>query len=383
MDSSVRERLAALTADQRHRLKERLAPSARRTDNTDLRFSLFFFGHRNPSENGLYDLVFESATIADARGLWAVWTPERHFNEFGGAFPEPAILAAAIAARTKRLRVRAGSVVLPVNDTARVVERWSVVDHISGGRAGVSFASGWHPADFALARKPYEQRHESFAHQLSEFELLWKGGTTTIGEPSDDSDPVRIYPKPVQAMLPIWITCSRAQEPWRLAARLGHNVLTGLMEQSIDELETSIKLYRSELHRHGHDPAARQVTLMMHTYVGADDEDCRAVAGGALSSYLGAHIKFYETMVVRREFGIAPNLLTSADRLALVDRGLARYLDYSSLVGTLEECVARSRKLLTIGVDEIAALVDFGLPDAKVLEGVGRLADLAAVYARR
>jgi alkanesulfonate monooxygenase SsuD/methylene tetrahydromethanopterin reductase-like flavin-dependent oxidoreductase (luciferase family) len=66
------------------------------------------------------------------------------------------VTGAAIAAVTSRIAIRAGSVVLPLNDPVLVAEEWSVVDNISGGRAGISFASGWHVDDFALAPQAYD-----------------------------------------------------------------------------------------------------------------------------------------------------------------------------------------------------------------------------------
>src|SRR5688572_26412762 len=126
-----------------------------------IRFSLFFFsdgGAKSPSET--YELLLESARFADRHGFEAVWTPERHFQDFGGLYPNPAVLAAALAAATEKIGVRAGSVVLPLHDPLRMVEEWAVVDRLSGGRAGVSFASGWHPTDFALRPEGYSDRRE-------------------------------------------------------------------------------------------------------------------------------------------------------------------------------------------------------------------------------
>ena len=69
-------------------------------------------------------------------GFKAVWTPERHFHAFGGLYPNPAVTSAAVAAITTRVRVRAGSVVLPLHNPIRVAEEWAVVDNLSQGRVG-------------------------------------------------------------------------------------------------------------------------------------------------------------------------------------------------------------------------------------------------------
>ena len=92
-----------------------------------------------------------------------MWVPERHFHPLGGLFPNPAVVAAAVAARTTRIAVRAGSVVLPLHHVARVAEEWAAVDALSNGRVGISLASGWNRADFVL-RSPNRMIYGSSVH---------------------------------------------------------------------------------------------------------------------------------------------------------------------------------------------------------------------------
>src|SRR5690349_21853291 len=91
------------------------------TADHNLQLSLFFFGADagTTAAPGKYNLLLESAKVADAGGLAAVWVPERHFQRFGGLFGSPSVAAAAIAATTSRIRVRAGSVVLPLQNALR------------------------------------------------------------------------------------------------------------------------------------------------------------------------------------------------------------------------------------------------------------------------
>ena len=114
--------------------------------------SLFYFSS-DESTGGAerYRLLTEGAVFADRHGFEAVWTPERHFHAFGGLYPNPAITSAAIAALTDRVKIRAGSLVLPLHHPVRAAEDWSLVDNLSNGRVGIAFASGWHPNDFVLA----------------------------------------------------------------------------------------------------------------------------------------------------------------------------------------------------------------------------------------
>lgn len=374
--ADLQARLAALSPEKRRRLRASLERRGSSAPDPGLKLSIFFFSDRGSESGPLYDMLLSCARIADQGGLYAVWTPERHFNEFGGPYPEPSLLGAALAMATRRIRIRAGSVVLPLNDTIRVAERWSVVDNLSGGRVGIALASGWHPDDFVLSRAPYQARHQQLAEQHEVLERLWR--LERVALPGPDGKPVdlRIYPAPVQPRLPIWFTTSKQRETWLLAARRGGNVLTGLLEQSVDQVAEHIAAYRAERERAGHDPAAGQVTLMLHSYVSAPGEDAEETVVGPLGDYLRSHMRFYETMMRKKDLGVDVDSLTEEDKAELVQRGVRRYVEQSSLIGDPARCRETMRRLRAVGVDELACLINFGLPDAIVTAGVERLAAL-------
>src|SRR5437667_11324855 len=95
-------------------------------------FSLLYFASDEGQDVGnRYRLLLEGAKFADQHGFDAVWTPERHFHAFGGLYPNPSVTSAAVAAVTGRIKIRAGSVVLPLQNPIRVAEEWSVVDNLS------------------------------------------------------------------------------------------------------------------------------------------------------------------------------------------------------------------------------------------------------------
>ncbi|MFD4433773.1 LLM class flavin-dependent oxidoreductase, partial [Nocardia sp. NPDC058497] len=104
--------------------------------------SLFFFASNSADARANYALLVDAVKFADANGFAAVWTPERHFHSFGGAYPNPAVTSAGLATITNNIRIRAGSVVEKLKDKMRIAEEWYVVDTMSNGRNGVEFASG-------------------------------------------------------------------------------------------------------------------------------------------------------------------------------------------------------------------------------------------------
>src|SRR5437868_8626322 len=170
-----------------------------------LKFSLFYFADAAPGKVDFkYKLYLEGAKFADEHGFEAIWTPERHFHENGGLYPNPSVLSAALATTTKHVKLRAGSVALPLHHPLRVAEEWSVVDNLSGGRVGVSFTSGWQPDDFVLAPENFAARKEVMMRQIDIVRRLWRGEPICAAGPLGKDVQVQILPHPLQPELPIW-----------------------------------------------------------------------------------------------------------------------------------------------------------------------------------
>src|SRR5215470_2333288 len=129
-------------------------------------FSIFFFSSYKVRSDNKYKLLLEATQYADRRGFSAVWTPERHFHEFGGLYPNPSVTSAALAMVTRQVQIRSGSVVAPLHSPIRIAEEWSVVDNLSNGRVAISFASGWMPEDFTVNPATYANRKEIMLQNL-------------------------------------------------------------------------------------------------------------------------------------------------------------------------------------------------------------------------
>jgi natural product biosynthesis luciferase-like monooxygenase protein len=328
-------------------------------------FSLFYFSSNEAefSENK-YRLLIEGAKFADTHDFTAVWLPERHFHPFGGLYPNPSVLAAALAMVTERVRLRAGSVVLPMHNPVRVVEEWAVVDNLSGGRVDLSLAAGWNPNDFVLAPGSFEDRYELLFSGLETIRLLWGGGTVELPGGLGQSVPVRVYPQPRQPALATWITCSGGRARFVQAGEHGANVLTALLFQGVAELADKIAAYRKARARCGHDPAAGHVTLMLHTFVGEDLEDVRRTVRVPFIEYLESSMDLWWRGRKRLK-DLAPK-----EREELLDRAFERYFQSSALFGTPETCAAFVTSLQEAGVGEIACLIDFGVDLDTTMRGL-------------
>lgn len=204
---------------------------ARAEKNID--FSLFFFANDiGDKADDKYRLLVEGAKFADTHELTAVWTPERHFDTFGGRYPNPTIAAAVLAGVTRNIGLRAGSCVLPLHNPVRLVEDWSVIDNVSHGRVGIGIAAGFHPRDFTLAPDVYAQRQEKMLADAATIRALWRGESVQLRGGTGELESVSIRPLPVQAEVPLWLTTTGNIHSFRRAGELGINVLTHLLGQT-------------------------------------------------------------------------------------------------------------------------------------------------------
>jgi natural product biosynthesis luciferase-like monooxygenase protein len=338
-----------------------------------MEFSFFFFGDESGAKSGArYGLLLESARFADRSGFAAVWTPERHFHPFGGDFPNPAVTGAAVAAVTKRIGIRAGSVVAPLHHVLRIAEEWSVVDGISEGRAGVSLASGWNPADFVLRPDMYEDRGRSVVESVHTLRGLWRGEPYPIQGRTEE---LKVFPATVRGEIPLWLTTSGNPETYRSAARAGVGVLTHLAQQTLPELTARIGEYRREFVACGH-LGRPHVVLMLHTYLADEREAVEARVREPLQRYLASAMELFHSP------GSEGGVLSPARALMAVRPAVQRYLrGEAGLFGSVDEAEERVRTFQKAGVDEIACLIDFGVAKDLVLAGLEELAKLRLRFA--
>lgn len=356
--------------------------------DTPMDFGLFYFsssqGDARPGET--YKLLLEGAKFADTNGFQSVWTPERHFHEFGGIFPNPAVTTAALATITENVALRAGSVVLPMHNPIRVAEDWSVLDQLSNGRVGLSFASGWHANDFALMPENYERRREIMVESIDTVFKLWAGEEVEVANGEGDMIKVSTFPRPIQDRPPIWIASAGNIETFKSAGRLGANILTNMLGQDLEDLRTKLAAYREARAEAGFEGPG-QVSLMLHTYVCDDTKKAREIAREPFCNYLQSSFDlvkvapwmfpaFKRPSLDGGEAQLDTSQFTDEDIAALMDHAFDRYFETAGLFGSPEHALGMVEKLKEIGVNEIACLVDFGIDSDTVIENLPYLNQL-------
>ena len=342
---------------------------------------MFFFSAEQPGATNKYQLLLDAARFADERNFCSVWVPERHFHKFGGIFPNPSVISAALAVSTRNIQIRAGSLISPLHDPIRIAEEWSVVDNLSNGRAAISFGSGWNINDFVFFPERYATRQKVMYEQVQTLKELWAGGQIVRRNSAGKDVEVKIYPEPVQKELPIWITSSGNVETYVSAGSIGANLLTHLLGQDIDTLAQKIQRYRESLANNNFDPQSRKVSLMLHTFIGDDAEAVKAKIRQPFREYLRSAISLEGKAaagggVISGGRKVDPHDIP-ADRVEeLLDAAFERYFDTASLMGTPEKCQRLTWLLQEIGVDEIACLIDFLDDYEAVMSSMNYLAQL-------
>ncbi len=179
---------------------------------------LLRFDMRNPDfgadQRALYDAALDMAEWADEQGFDCIQISEHHGCE-DGYLPSPIVLASAMAARTKRIRLRMALIILPFHDPIRVAEDLAVLDIISKGRLEVVVGAGYVPEEFAMFGVELKDRGVLMESKINALKQAWTGEPFTY-----EGRPVQVTPRPVQRPHPpLWMGGS-SKPAARRAARM-------------------------------------------------------------------------------------------------------------------------------------------------------------------
>ena len=177
-------------------------------------------------------------------------------------------------------------------------------------------------------------------------------------------------PRPIQPELRTWLTATRDPHLFQEAGSRGFNVLTALLFQTVEELSAKIAIYRQARQDAGLEPAAGRVTVMLHTFIGRDSDEVLATVREPLIRYLRTSINLW------RKESESLDALSATTEEDVVRLAFERYYRSSGLFGTPAAAVTRIDRLREIGVNEIACLIDFGVPAETVVQNLGYLAEL-------
>ncbi len=165
---------------------------------------------RNPpqwrrSYDDIYAETIDQVQWAESLGYDSVWLSEHHFAPDGYS-PSPVVIAAALAMRTKRMRIGTNVLLMPLYNPVRLAEDCATVDVLSRGRFELGVGLGYRVNEFESYGVPYQERAGRTNEGLEIVRRLWEGETVTFRGKYYQVENARIEPPPTQRPRPpIWI----------------------------------------------------------------------------------------------------------------------------------------------------------------------------------
>lgn len=218
--------------------------------------------------------VLNEIELAEEVGLHFLGIGEHHRPEFLDS--APAMILAAAASRTNRIRLTSAVTVLSADDPVRVFQDFATLDLISRGRAEIVAGRGSSVEAFPLFGLPMTDYDDLFAEKLDLLLLLrgtanptWKGRfrPALAGQ--------GVFPRPHQDRMPIWAGVGGTRQSFARAGALGLPLMIAIIGGTFERFRPLVDLYRKAGMQAGHDPAKLEVAVHAMGFVGDSDEQAR------------------------------------------------------------------------------------------------------------
>lgn len=225
-------------------------------------------GHLISPEQRARDLL-ETIELADQVGLDVFGLGEHHRPDFIAS--APAVLLAAAAARTSRIRLSSAVSVLSSDDPVRVFQQFATLDLISGGRAEIMAGRGSFIESFPLFGYDLKHYDDLFAEKLELLlEIRRAERVTWSGTHRPPLTGQGVYPRPIQDPLPVWIAVGGTPESAARAGLLGLPLALGIIGGLPERFAPFADLYRRAAEHAGHDPSQLALSINSHGFIAED-----------------------------------------------------------------------------------------------------------------
>jgi probable LLM family oxidoreductase len=254
-----------------------------------MEFGLYTFVENTPDRTGkllapaerMRNLL-EEASLADEVGIEVFGIGEHHRPDYLAS--TPAVVLAAIASRTKRIRLTSAVTVLSSDDPVRAYQEFAMLDLLSDGRAELMAGRGSFIESFPLFGYDLHDYDALFSEKL---ELLlkirdnervtWKG---RFRAPLNDQP---IFPRPKQDPLPIWVAVGGTPQSVVRAASLGLPMALAIIGGGPDRFVPFVQLYREAWEKSGRDPQKAEIAIASHGFIA---DTTAAAAEAAFPPYM-------------------------------------------------------------------------------------------------
>lgn len=296
-----------------------------------MKFGIGYYSLQSPTHNprdheDLYSEMLEEIVAAEDMGFESAWLTEHHLLE-DGYCPSLLVTAAAIAARTKKVRIGTGIYLMPLHDPIRTAEDAAVVDIISNGRLILGLGLGYRQEEFDVFGKSLRERKGRIEESIDILKKSWSEGSFSFKGRYYNYDEINVTPKPVQNSIPIWIGAFSEPAIKRAASMNAPLFIAAIGVISI--IKYLIDMHRGFLKDFGFNPDAIEQPVVREVYVSRDG---RAKAWDKIKENITYTAKGYASWgsFVDRQ----GNLISDPSDPTIYDIALEQ-----SIVGSPEECI--------------------------------------------
>lgn len=252
-----------------------------------MKFGLFYlfsdFG--DIAQQRLFEEVLQEIELGEELGFDSVWLPEHHFAIYG-MLGNPLLLAAAVAQRTKRIKIGTAVMVLPFQHPLRLAEDAAMVDALSGGRLLLGVGRGYQPPEFHGFGVRQDESSAMFEESLGIVKRALSGEKFSYeGKYWRIEEPVEIFPKPLQKPHPPLYVASVSRRSLEVAAKHNMSLLRAPQFSNVDNVAAAFEEYTNLLRRYGHEPAKLDQPVSLRVHVTPTDEEAKAETKHALWFY--------------------------------------------------------------------------------------------------
>jgi alkanesulfonate monooxygenase SsuD/methylene tetrahydromethanopterin reductase-like flavin-dependent oxidoreductase (luciferase family) len=324
-------------------------------------FGIFHEFARHPGQTDAEAFAQSLAQVdaAERWGLDVVWLAELHFLPERSVISAPLVVASAIAARTRRLKIGIAVQVLPLCHPLRLAEEVATLDHLSGGRLILGVGRSGFPRTYEAYGVPYAESRERFAEVLEILKRAWCNERFSFAGDFYTFRDVTLVPKPLQMPHPELRMAATSADTYPAIGTMGLPIFTAVRLGTIEELGPNITAYRKAYGAAGHPAGRDKVYLRVPVYVGETEGSARADPEQSI-------MQFYRTLGAQLEDSATRSGARAVEQRA--ERGQAlqtiRYEDVlreKVIVGTPETVASRLDELAgKLGLDGILAELNCG-----------------------
>ena len=236
-----------------------------------MKFGLNFFPSFRSSDAttaAYFDQCLRLAERADQLGFNSVKTVEHYFFDYGGHSPNPVVLLAAVAARTRRIRPITGAVIPAFNNPIKLAAELAALDNISNGRLDAGFGRAFIPKEFDAFGVSMEDSRARFEEGLDIVIKLWTQDRVSYDGTFHKLRDIHLMPRPVQKPHPpIWVAAIASMDSFVWAGEHGFNLMIVPYAGDMRKVSDMVHAYRDAWRGAGHPPGAEQVQSSLHCYV--------------------------------------------------------------------------------------------------------------------